>query len=76
MGMFFNDWNELPEGSGDDYGFKEEYECLRQECDCLRQENQKLKSVLQGIIDGCVHPDIACKAMMVDLKPIRDILKK
>jgi hypothetical protein len=35
-----------------------------------------MSNVLQGIIDGCVHPDTAFRAVMVDLKPIKKVLKQ
>lgn len=42
-------------------------------------QEQALKdavATLEGIIQGCCHPDIAIRAVMVDLKPIRNVLKK
>ena len=44
--------------------------------EALLKQNTDLANILQGIIDGCVHPDVAVRAVMVDLKPIRAILKK
>ena len=32
---------------------------------------QPTLNVLEGIINSAVHPDIAVRAVMVDLKPIR-----
>jgi hypothetical protein len=42
----------------------------------IDEDREELIKVLQGIIDGCVHPDIAVRAALVDLAPIRKILKK
>jgi hypothetical protein len=46
------------------------------EIEKLREVNKELIQVLKGIIDGCVHPNVAVRAVMVDLKPIRKILEK
>ena len=51
-------------------------EFTRENFDLLVKRNTELRQVLQGIINGCCHPDIAVRAMMVELKPIREILKK
>jgi hypothetical protein len=40
--------------------------------DQLKAETVK---VLEDIINGCVHPDIAIRRISVELKPIREILK-
>jgi hypothetical protein len=32
------------------------------------------RAVLQGIIDGCVHPETAKRRVMVELAPIRAVL--
>jgi hypothetical protein len=37
---------------------------------------RRVESTLNGIIQGCVHPDIAIRAVFVDLKPIRETLKE
>ncbi len=38
-------------------------------------EADKLAAVLQSIIDGCVHPQVALRRVSVDLAPIRAALK-
>ncbi len=42
----------------------------------LRQDNEKLVSALSNIISSCVHPEIAVRCVMLDLKPIRKVLKE
>ena len=42
----------------------------------LIKQNEELTKALQGVINECVHPDIAVRAVMVDLAPIRKVLKK
>ena len=42
----------------------------------IPQPIEEMRRILQDIINGCVHPEIASRRMMVDLKPIREILKK
>jgi hypothetical protein len=37
---------------------------------------KNLEAALQAIIDGCVHPETAKRRVMVDLAPIRKILKE
>jgi len=37
---------------------------------------KRIESTLNGIVQGCVHPDIAVRALLVDLKPIRETLKE
>ena len=44
--------------------------------DKLLEQNQRLIEVLQGIINSCVHPDIAVRCVMVDLAPIRKVIKQ
>jgi hypothetical protein len=44
--------------------------------EALLTQNTDLANTLQGIIDGCVHLDVAVRAVMVDLAPLRKILKK
>jgi hypothetical protein len=44
--------------------------------DKLLMHNTEMFNALQVIINGCVHPDTAVRAVMVDLTPIRKILKK
>ena len=41
----------------------------------LLETNQEMRLVLENIINGCVHPDVAVRAVMVDLTPIRKALK-
>lgn len=40
----------------------------------LERHRATLRSALQGVIEGCVHPDQAIRAVMVDLRPVRDAL--
>ena len=42
----------------------------------LIKHNMDMSTVLKGIVNGCVHPNVAVRAVMVDLKPIRAILKR
>lgn len=49
----------------------------------LQEQNEKLKEklelakiTLQNIINGCVNPKTAIRRVMLDLKPIRDTLRK
>jgi hypothetical protein len=42
----------------------------------LVNQNAILITSLQGIIDSCVHPTIAVRAVMVNLAPIREAIKK
>ena len=37
---------------------------------------KEMADVLRGIVNGCVHPQVAIRAVMVDLKPIRKILNQ
>lgn len=39
-------------------------------------DKEEILEVLRGIINGCVHPEIAIRAVFVDLKPIKKILNK
>lgn len=34
-----------------------------------------LRKTLEDIINSCVHPEKAVRAVMVNLKPIREVLK-
>lgn len=38
------------------------------------EDAKALAVALEGVIAGCVHPDKAVRAVMVDLKPIRQVL--
>ena len=40
----------------------------------LLKQNERMRKTLQGIIDGCVHPETAYRAVMIDLKPIKNAL--
>jgi hypothetical protein len=42
----------------------------------LRLANTKLRHVLKDIIAGCAHPEIAIRRVMVDLEPIRKVLRE
>ena len=44
------------------------------EIEQLKLENVEMRKILQSIIDGCVHPDIAVRAVFVELEPIRKVL--
>jgi len=37
---------------------------------------RNVTATLNGIIQGCVHPNVAIRAIFVDLKPIRETLKE
>ena len=41
-----------------------------------KELEKEISQVLEGIVNKCVHPDIAVRAVMVDLAPIRKLLKK
>lgn len=38
--------------------------------------NSEMLGALRGIVNGCCHPDIAVRAVFVDLAPIRKAIKK
>lgn len=40
----------------------------------MTPNEEKLRKVLQGIIDSACHPEIAQRVVLVDLKPIRKVL--
>jgi hypothetical protein len=40
----------------------------------IEEETKEMRDVLQGIIDGAVHPKTAVRRVMVDLAPIRKVL--
>lgn len=42
----------------------------------LKAQNQILEDALKGVVNSCVHPDTAFRAVMVELSPIRKALKK
>ena len=46
------------------------------ERDKYKQEAEDYKKELQAIINGCVHPDEATRRVILDLVPIRAVLKK
>ena len=48
---------------------------VSQEIQRLRDENKKMRAALQHVLNSCVHPETAVRAVMVDLKPIREALK-
>lgn len=66
--MFFNGQCMCPPKKLDNYGDNEKIALLEKRI-------KDLEAVLQGIIDSTVHPEIAVR-MVVDLAPIRKILKK
>ena len=37
-------------------------------------EIARLKGAIQGVVDSCAHPDQAIRAVMVPLKPLREVL--
>ena len=45
------------------------------ELEQLKSENEAMRKFLQSIIDSCVHPDIAVRALFVPVEPIRQLLK-
>lgn len=49
---------------------------MEQNNDILIQEITEYRQVLQSIINGAVHPEIALCRVMVNLGPIRAVLKK
>lgn len=55
--------------------FRQSAECLERQRNQLAERVFVLEGVLQGIVDGCVNPDTAVRRVMVDLAPIRDVLK-
>ena len=40
------------------------------------QEIEEYRKILQNIINGACHPETALRRVMVDLTPIRAVLKK
>lgn len=42
----------------------------------LLKVNNEMEHALKHVIDSCVHPDIAHRAVMVELAPIRKALRK
>ena len=46
------------------------------ERDKYKQEAEDYRKELQAIINGCVHPDKATRRVILDLAPIRAVLKK
>lgn len=44
--------------------------------DKLEKLNAEMAETLQGIINGCVHPEVAIRAVFVDLAPVRKTLSK
>ena len=47
-----------------------------EESEILKQKLDLARKVLQDIINGCVHPETAVRRVMVDLAPIRKVLKE
>ena len=44
--------------------------------DKLLKFSESSHEALESIVNGCVHPEIAVRAMCVDLSPIRKALKR
>lgn len=42
----------------------------------LKKQNEEFRSVLVDIINGCVHPNVATRRVMLELEPIRKVLRK
>ena len=42
----------------------------------LEESNRILTEALEGVINSALHPAIALRCMMVDLRPIRNALKR
>jgi len=42
----------------------------------LLKQNIAMKSALEHVINSCVHPEIAHRAVLVELGPIRKALKQ
>lgn len=41
----------------------------------LLAKMERMRDAIQSVIDSCVHPNISIRAVMVDLKPLREALK-
>lgn len=53
-----------------------ELEFTKENFDKLVKQNADMAATMQGIINGCCHPDVAIRAVFTDLAPIRKSLKK
>lgn len=53
-----------------------ELEFTRDNFDKIIKLNAEMNATMQNIINGCVHPEVAYRAVMVDLAPIRKAVKK
>jgi len=42
----------------------------------LEQQNARQKRVLINVLNSAVHPETAYRAVMVNLEPIREVLKE
>lgn len=49
---------------------------IQENFDKLEKLNAEMAETLQGIINGCVHPEVAIRTVFVDLAPIRKALKE
>lgn len=61
---------------GDASPLQEKYRTLQHEAYAYKRQRDKLAEALRGVINGCVHPDRAVRAVMVDLSPIRAVIKE
>ena len=41
-----------------------------------KDDLQKTIKILQGIVNSCVHPDVAVRAVFVELSPIRKEIER
>jgi hypothetical protein len=44
--------------------------------DELKAENETMRKLLKGVLNSCVHPEVAFRATFVEVKPIRNFLKR
>jgi hypothetical protein len=47
-----------------------------QELGQAQAQIKMLRSTIQNIIDGCVHPEIAVRRVSIELAPLRKVLKE
>jgi hypothetical protein len=46
------------------------------EIEKLKRDKEILRKALEGVLNSAMHPDIALRAALVDLKPVRKALKE
>jgi len=54
----------------------DDIEFTQENFDKLRKSSEASYEALLSIVNGCVHPKIAVRAMCVDLAPIRKAIKR